>query len=92
MKAMTTGQVAKIFQCSPQLVARMVDDGKLEGHKLVYSKHRRINPASVLQAAKDSGMPIVGELATIEATLEAERESAQELLDNAEAGATITVE
>lgn len=45
--ALTTADAARQIGCTPRYVARLIDDGKLIGYRLPYSKHRRVTAASL---------------------------------------------
>jgi hypothetical protein len=49
----------------------MCDDGILDSFKIPNSKHRRIRAASVVAVAKESGIPLEGEMKEIADMLEA---------------------
>lgn len=69
---LTTGQAARLLGCSQQLAVRMCERGVLKYHCVPGSKHRRIHPASLLEAAEASGMPIVGDLKALADSLDPE--------------------
>lgn len=45
--ALTTAEAAMRIGCTPRYVARLIDEGKLIGYRLPYSKHRRVTAASL---------------------------------------------
>ncbi len=45
--ALTTADAAMQIGCTPRYVARLIDEGKLIGYRLPYSKHRRVTAASL---------------------------------------------
>jgi len=55
VKWLTTGQVAQYLGCSARMVSKWIDEGKLPGIRLPYSKDRRVHPAALMQFAKDHG-------------------------------------
>jgi hypothetical protein len=44
---LTSGQIAKIIQCAPRTVTKLIDSGKLKGHLLPGSEDRRVFAADL---------------------------------------------
>jgi excisionase family DNA binding protein len=44
---LTTGQVAKIIQCAPRTITKLIDAGKLKGHRLPGTDDRRVFAADL---------------------------------------------
>lgn len=63
-KYLTTGQIAKLLECSPRTVAQYIDSGRLRGHRLPPGKSprspgmRRASRADVDRFARDNGFAI----------------------------------
>lgn len=66
-RIVSTGKIAKVLQCSPRLVAKWIDDGKLKGFTLPDSKHRRVMMTDLVDFAKGKGLPegVIDELKKI---------------------------
>jgi hypothetical protein len=52
---MTTGQVANRLGVSPRSVAKWIDDGRLVGMRLPFSKDRRVHPDVVAEFEERHG-------------------------------------
>jgi excisionase family DNA binding protein len=48
----TTGEVAKILDISAAMVRKLVDDGRLAGHRLPGTRYRRISREALLDFAR----------------------------------------
>ena len=59
----TTGEAADLCNLSQQTIIRCFDSGKLNGFRVPGSKFRRIPRESLINFAKDNGIPL-GELAS----------------------------
>lgn len=55
---MTTGQAAKLMNCSQQSIIRAFDTGIIKGHRIPGSKFRRIHTQDLLTYMKNNGIPI----------------------------------
>lgn len=55
IKWLTTGQVARYLGVSARMVSKWIDEGKLPGIRLPYSRDRRVHPSALDQFARDHG-------------------------------------
>lgn len=53
----TTGEVAKLLNVSPRTVAKWMDSGKLKGHRIPMSAHRRILKNDLQEFINENKIP-----------------------------------
>lgn len=60
METLSTGVVAKLLHVAPRTVSKWIDSGRLKGHRLPGSEHRRVHRADLDAFIKEYSLqPIV---------------------------------